>query len=205
MVDLTTYQLLTWMKNAAYAARHEAPPSPKDVRFCDAVVARLEADAAAYQQVVYERDRWRAQCEELIDHLAEARISEGNGVEGVENITDVDTTGDQKETKMTDTKLTRAEMADKVAEKVKEWRHISQVQIDSIHPDSKRRGHSDMESSVIPMEAAVEELRKSCAGCHSFEPPSGGYHVDPYCQALESDCLPYDGSGFCHNWKAKEV
>jgi|GEM_PF-4618465 len=59
MADLTTYQLLTWMKNAAYAARHEDPPSPKDVRFCDAVVARLEADAAAYQQVVNERDRLR--------------------------------------------------------------------------------------------------------------------------------------------------
>ena len=103
---------------------------------------------------------------------------------------------------MADVKPTRAEMTVILAEEAAEARRNAQALIDGLYPDQRRRGQREMDAVVIPIETTVVELRKSCAGCHDFVPPSGGYSY-AYCRGLESDCIPDDGTGYCHAWAAK--
>ena len=98
---------------------------------------------------------------------------------------------------------TRAEMAVVVAEEAAEARRNAQALIDGPYPDQRRRGQRDMDAVVIPMEAAVDELRKSCAGCRDYQ-QRGPVSLHSMCESW-GEWVPINGTGYCHNWHAKEA
>jgi len=60
---------------------------------------------------------------------------------------------------------------------------------------------------VIPMEAAAAELRKSCAGCRNFERENSlcSFYAECHFDRRAVVAVPSNGTGYCHNWHAKEA
>ena len=102
---------------------------------------------------------------------------------------------------------TRAEMAYAIAKGAAVVRQEAQYRIDDLLHRSKRQsGQREMITTVLPMEAAAVELRKTCAGCSRLE--FGENHngeIRAWCGFTAEMCVPMDGSGYCHNWQAKEA
>jgi len=95
---------------------------------------------------------------------------------------------------MSDVKPTRAEMADKVDRVIAAYRTDATI-TKGLYPDEEAQA-TFAADELGPVAA---ELRKSCAGCSNL------FYAQCFFDARAVIYVPFDGTGYCHNWQPKEA
>jgi len=83
-------------------------------------------------------------------------------------------------------------MADKVDRVIATYRTDATI-TNGLYPDEEAQATF----AADELEPVAAELRQSCAGCSQYVAPE-------FCR-LFTALIPRDGTGYCHNWAAKEA